>query len=384
MAVYIVTGKLGNGKTLITVGRIRDALAQGCRVATNLDLDLVAMAGPMNRTVEVLRVPDKPTIEDLDALGPAYEGPYDESKFGSLVLDECGTWFNSRNWQDKTRKAVNDWFLHARKLRWHVYLIIQDISILDSQARDALAEYTVFCRRLDNIRLPLIGPLVQAVFGIRLKLPRIHRAKVVYGSTTQDMVSDVWTYRGNDMFTYYQTDQVFLHNYPHGLYSMLTPWHIKGRHMVPRNWKFYMRMTKIYWKRFRSPIALASGAMLGVSMASAAVLGYSQAQYSAKMTELQSLVDQLTVDDQPVTDSADKFAHLDQAEIASYLSIGGHREILISVPDDDGKLTDYDEKQLRREGVQVTAFGRCDIKLTYKGQSYLPRCRSAYAQVTNE
>ena len=44
MAVYVVTGKLGNGKTLITVGRIRDALAQGCRVATNLDLDLVAMA----------------------------------------------------------------------------------------------------------------------------------------------------------------------------------------------------------------------------------------------------------------------------------------------------------------------------------------------------
>ena len=384
MSVYIVTGKLGNGKTLITVGRIRDALAQGCRVATNLDLDLVAMAGPKNRTVEVLRVPDKPTVDDLNALGPAYEGPYDENKFGSLVLDECGTWVNSRNWQDKTRKAVNDWFLHARKLPWHVYLIIQDNSILNSQARDALAEYTVFCRRLDNIRVPLIGPLVQSVFGIRLKLPRIHRAKVVYGSSTQDMVSDVWTYRGNDMFSYYQTDQVFLHDYPHGVYSMLTPWHTCGRYRVARDWRFYMRMTKIYWKRFKSPIALAAGALLGVSMASAAVLGYSQAQYSAKMTELQALVDQLTVNDQPGDEVQDKFSRLDDAEIASYMIIGAHREIIIAVPGDDGRLIEYDEKQLRREGVQVTAFGRCDVKLTYKGKSYLPSCRAAYTALAAE
>lgn len=375
MSVYIVTGKLGNGKTLVSVGRIYDALADGRRVATNLDLDLVAMGGPRNRTMNVLRVPDKPTIDDLNALGQAYDGPYDESKFGCLVLDECGTWFNSRNWQDKSRKAVNDWFLHARKLRWHVYLIIQDISILDSQAREALAEYTVFCRRLDNIRLPLIGPAFQAIFGLRLTLPRIHRAKVVYGTNTQDMTSDVWTYRGNNMFNYYQTDQVFLHDYPHGVFSMLTPWHTKGRYMVPRDWRFYMRMTKIYWKRFRSPIALGAGLMLGVSMAGAAVLGYSQAKYSAKMTELQRLVDELDPKVEQLEDgSYDRFAGIDKAVIDSFYQIGKEKQLVINIADSNGEALSYTDKLLRREGIQITAYGRCDVQLTYKGRDYTATC----------
>jgi len=38
MSVYFVTGKLGNGKTLVTVGRIRDAIRAGCKIATNLDI----------------------------------------------------------------------------------------------------------------------------------------------------------------------------------------------------------------------------------------------------------------------------------------------------------------------------------------------------------
>ena len=40
MAVYVVTGKLGSGKTLVSVSRIQERLAKGCPVATNLDLKL--------------------------------------------------------------------------------------------------------------------------------------------------------------------------------------------------------------------------------------------------------------------------------------------------------------------------------------------------------
>lgn len=265
MAVYIVTGKLGNGKTLVTVGRIKEALESGCRVATNLDLNLVNMFHRNARNLEVVRVPDKPTVEDLEKIGKGYEGRYDESKFGLLVLDECGTWFNSRNWQDKDRKRVNDWFLHARKLRWHVYLIIQDINLLDSQARAALAEFTVYCRRLDNVRVPLIGGFIKAVTGYRLTLPRIHRAKVCYAS--DDIISDVWHYRGNSLFSCYRTDQLFLADYPHAPHCVLTPWHTHGRHSVPMNWRNIMRLTRIYWKRFKSPVAMATGALLGAVLA---------------------------------------------------------------------------------------------------------------------
>ena len=261
MSVYIVTGKLGNGKTLVTVGRIRDAIRAGCKIATNLDIDLLAMFHKQAKNINLMRIPDKPNIHDLNAIGKGYEGSdYDESKFGILVLDECGTWFNSRNWQDKTRKDVNDWFLHARKLGWHVYIIIQDITMLDSQARDAIGELIVTCKRLDKIRVPFFAPLVKIFTGINLTMPRIHRAKVTYAD---GLISDVWVYRGNDLFNCYDTRQSFIQDYPHGTYCLLTPWHTKGRFSVVMNLRNKMRITKIYWKRFASPVALGTGLLIG-------------------------------------------------------------------------------------------------------------------------
>lgn len=260
MSVYIVTGKLGNGKTLVSVGRIRDAIRAGCRIATNLDIDLKAMFHKQARNINLMRIPDKPNIDDLNAIGKGYEGDYDENKFGILVLDECGTWFNSRNWQDKTRAEVNNWFLHARKLGWHVYIIIQDISMLDSQARDAIGELLVTCKRLDKLRVPGIGGLIKMFTGWNPTMPRIHRAKVTYAD---GLISDVWVYRGNDLFKSYDTRQSFIQNYPHGTHSVLTPWHTHGRFAVEMNWRNQMRITKIYWKRFASPVALTTGLLLG-------------------------------------------------------------------------------------------------------------------------
>lgn len=267
MAVYIVTGKLGNGKTLVSVGRIKDKIEAGCMVATNLDLDLVAMLGRNRKNVHVVRVPDKPTADDLYALGNG-NPTYDEEKNGLLVLDECGTWFNSRNWQDKSRQAVNDWFLHARKLGWDVLLIVQDINLIDSQARLAIAEHTVFCRRLDRMHVPFFGTLVKilSLGQVTLRLPRIHVGKVVYGISEMDILSDRWVYRGTDLFSCYDTKQAFLSDYQHGLYSMLSPWHVSGRYAVPRDGRFYMRMTKIYWRRFKSPFAGLCGLVAGIAV----------------------------------------------------------------------------------------------------------------------
>ena len=261
MSVYIVTGKLGNGKSLVTVARIRDYIVRGSRIATNLDINLVNMFGKQGRKVDLIRVPDKPTIFDLELLGEGYTGDYDESNFGALVLDECGTWFNSRNWQDKDRKAVNDWFLHTRKLGWDVFLIIQDISILDSQARDAIAELLVTCRRLDKIRIPFVSPLIKTLTGFNPTLPKIHRAKVTYAD---GLINDIWHYRGSDLYDCYNTKQKFSPFYPHGTHCILSPWHTHGRYAVPMTWKNIMRITKIHWKRFKSPVALATGLLLGI------------------------------------------------------------------------------------------------------------------------
>src|ERR1700693_4668196 len=102
MSIYVVTGKLGNGKTLLAVSRIQAALREGRRVATNLDLTLEEMLPARNKTARAIRVPDKPTVGDLVALGQG-ANVLDESRYGLLVLDELGAWLNARQWNDKGR-----------------------------------------------------------------------------------------------------------------------------------------------------------------------------------------------------------------------------------------------------------------------------------------
>lgn len=270
MAVFIITGKLGGGKTLVSVQRIYDYLAKGRIVATNLDLRLHNLISPFNRTARVIRVPDKPTVDDLHAIGCGNES-YDEELNGLLVLDECGTWFNSRSWNDKQRQPVNDWFLHARKLGWDVLLIIQDVENLDSQARRSIAEHTVFCKRTDRLAIPGLSTLFKLLTGYRLKLPKAHVARVVYGISPTDLLVDRWATRGVRLYQAYDTRQQFFTDYPYGAHSLLPPWHTHGRYMAARNWRFYMRVTRIFWKRFRSPLALGTGMLIGSSMAVAAV-----------------------------------------------------------------------------------------------------------------
>jgi hypothetical protein len=272
---YIYTGKLGGGKSLCAVGRIKEHLQKGLKVATNLDLKLHKMFPAKTRAINVIRVPDKPSVTDLNVLGVG-NSTYDEELNGLLVLDECGTWFNSRNWNDKGRKDVNDWFLHARKLGWTVILIIQDISILDSQARATLAEHTAFCRRTDRVQVPFIGTLFKAISGYRLALPKLHTARVVYGTSEKDLLADRHTYTGKSLYPCYDTKQLFLEDYAHGVHSVLTPWHLKGRYSVKHNKEFYMRITKIYFKRLRSPAAMTLGSIVGVCATLFFFTSYSQ------------------------------------------------------------------------------------------------------------
>lgn len=387
MSVYCVTGKLGNGKTLVCVGRIRDALRKGLRVATNLDINLRAMTHKQTRNIDLVRIPDKPKLEDLDAIGRGYEGDYDEEKFGLLVLDECGTWFNSRNWQDKDRRAVNDWFLHARKLGWHVYIIIQDISILDAQARDAIAELLVTCRRLDKLRIPFIAPIFKALTGINLTFPRIHRAKVTYAD---GLLSDVWTYRGNDLFACYDTRQAFLQSYPHGTYSLLTPWHTHGRYSVPMTKENIMRITKIYWRRFKSPVSMACGLLLGISLAM--LMHTEQIERNIVKYNLQKSIE-LQRDNPlkpssapaaplptPSPNDADKKLLTPEQKVSSFLAnlkiIGSYnlndlKLYTFSTGDSGAYLTSND---VRGMGFAIKPMSDCMAEITFDNSKTLVRC----------
>lgn len=321
MAFYFVTGKLGNGKSLVSVSRIQEKIRAGCRVATNIDLNLISMFGPVARNINVIRVPDKPTVYDLQAIGNGND-TYDESKNGLLVLDECGTWFNARNWQDKSRAAVNDWFLHARKLGWDVILIVQNLSIVDSQARESLSEHVAYCRRMDNFQIPIIGGLFKAVTGSRLSLPRMHVARVVYGSQQTDPLADRWVYRGTDLYSAYDTKQAFLADYPHGPHCLLTPWHLTRHYRAKRDMRYCMRLTKIYWKKLRAPIGVTMGVVFGV-LISFFMTVYANDRFYREYQELQRTIQKLEqvggVEPLPVTDvSAEHLNQFDGWRIVGY------------------------------------------------------------------
>lgn len=385
MAVYVVTGKLGNGKSLVCVGRIKEYLFKHSRIATNLDLNLKSMFGKNAKNINLIRIPDKPTLFDLEVIGEGYQGEYNEEKFGALVLDECGTWFNSRNWQDKDRKAVNDWFLHARKLGWDVFLIIQDISILDSQAREAIAELLVTCRRLDKIRVPFIAPLIKTLTGFNVSFPRIHRARVTY---SDGLLSDVWTYRGNDLFDCYDTRQKFSSSYPHGTHSILTPWHTHGRFAVPMNWKNIMRLTKIHWKRFKSPVALVTGLLLGLCLGvfhNAEQIQRNIVRYELMKkaeTENQQPVKPVPQNStEPVKDAPAKNAAPDtQTRLSAFLS---NVRILSSYNINDLRLYTFSSgepnkyltsSELSGMGFAIKPLSDCMAELTYNETKTLVRC----------
>lgn len=229
MADYIVQGKKGNGKSLICVSRIRDALLERNIVATNLNLYLEHMLPPSCRDVLVYRLPDKPTADDLKMIGRGLpKGQVDEGRYGSIFLDECATILNARTFNDKGRAEFLDYYVHSRKLGWHTYFICQNMIQIDKQVRESLADLIVTCRRLDRVRIPLIGMLSKTFLGFELRPPKAHMATVKYGIGTESMLSDRWIYTGTDLYKAYDTEQVFKDDYDSGVYCYLSPWHLSA------------------------------------------------------------------------------------------------------------------------------------------------------------
>lgn len=230
MAFFIIQGKLGSGKSLVAVSRIKDHLFKGLKVATNLDLFVENLLPPHVKKIDLIRLPDLPSIEDLHSLGKGSDTFADEDKFGLIVIDEGSGNFNSREWADKGRQAMIDWLKHARKLRWHVYIIVQSATMLDKQIRDAFGEHLVTCKRMDRLAIPLVTSLSK-LLGFEVRPPKIHLGVVRYGMGINDPVVDRWFYRGRALFSAYDTEQVFSKESSPSLYSFLPPYTVKGHFM---------------------------------------------------------------------------------------------------------------------------------------------------------
>lgn len=221
MANYAIEGKLGGGKTKFAVWRAQAALLDGRRVASNVDIDIPAIS-PRKR-VTYIRLPDKPTALDLAACGHGNPASYDEDRNGVMLLDELGTWLNSRSFQDKGRAELLDWLIHARKHGWDVYFIVQNAVMIDKQVREALITYQCKCMQLSKVKIPLIGGILGQLNPKLGYLPRMHSVAARFQDSPL-IVAERWLYRGDDLHACYDTRQVFRSDYPHGAHSVLPPW----------------------------------------------------------------------------------------------------------------------------------------------------------------
>lgn len=384
MAVYVVTGKLGGGKSLACIDRINTAISQGRRVATNLDLriDKLPSCTRHTKSAQILRVPDKPTHSDLDAIGYGIAGVtndsealarYDESKFGLLVLDECGTWFNSRDWQESGRRELINLLLHIRKRLWDVYLIIQDISMLDKQARKSLAEHVVYCRRTDRMNIPIFGALFKTFTGERLPVPKWHIAHVKYGDQQHSLTVDRWMYNGSSLYDAYDTTQVFSDDYSDGVYTLLPPWYHYRRTFTQWNLKNIMRLTHIYLRKY-SLISLSSAFFTMGALFAFIFLPHSNTETIDQTINSEQIA--ITPDSSPIIAASQKsqnrptvydFKILSSAE---YVTENG---IIAEYTFSDGQR-EYDSNQLRGYGYKVEPLNSCTVRLTLNDDITTVRC----------
>jgi len=375
---FIITGKLGAGKSLCAMGKIREALVEGRKVATNLDINLSKLVGKKSKECVVYRVPDHPTLESLQGIGQGYEGEYDEEKTGIILLDECGTWLNSRDWQDKQRRPMLDYLLHIRKHRWQIYLLVQDISIIDKQFRKILGEHVVYCRRFDRMKVPFVGFWYSLITGKKLSLLQLHVGVVKYGDLPSSMTVDSWLFRGKDLYNTYDTEQMFSEDSSAAIYQLVPPYFLHRNSLAKRNLRFYMRMTKIVARKYSRVFAfLAGGALLtAINIADrhyfkGDVLGVVQSASKAEAKVADSSTDSVYVDPGKVT-----------IEVFNGLQITAFfngRKPSYFFKDASGNT--YNTRDITDRGFAIRGKGRCKAVLLKDKKELTVYCNSVYKDV---
>lgn len=204
MADYLVSGK----KALEKAPFVLVLFVMRCwleKVSTNLDIKVDRLV-PFRINL-LIRLPDRPSYEDMLVIGQGQSGVEEENN-GVIVLDECSSFLNSRSWNDKGRQAFLDWIIHSRKYGWDTYFIAQQEQ-LDKQLRTTQLEYHIAVKNTAKWPIPFVTPLVMTFTGIRLTLPKMHLGIIKQGMDRDSLLIGRKWLRGVMFSDAYDTQQIF-------------------------------------------------------------------------------------------------------------------------------------------------------------------------------
>ena len=160
VAIYLYSGTPGSGKSLRATYKIIQWLRKGKNVIANFPIDMDYFKGK-----KVGNFTYKPNDElTVDYLVQYAQKHHKRSTKAQtlVVIDECGSIFNCRQWENKDRqKWINFMGLH-RHFNYDVVLISQSDRLIDRQIR-AFIETEYKHRALKNYKL--FGQILSLVFG---------------------------------------------------------------------------------------------------------------------------------------------------------------------------------------------------------------------------
>lgn len=264
--VFIV-GSLGGGKTMGAVRLAQQFLDQGRPIATNIDLHMPHMRPMSDKSSNIIRLPDYPKLDDFYAAGYGSETPKNRNTHGLLLLDECGTWLNSRDAMDKSVKRDRldtiKLFLDIRKRGWVVAFIVQDEELVDKQIRTVMMQFRIEMKNTEHMPIPVFGMIAKLFTGKVLTLPKRHLGIVRYVPNKLQMV-DWWWFEGKPFYKMYDTEQEFDPHYDQPTYSVLTNW-VRGGRYLPESKSIDERFVSMF-KSYSREFLLTVGILFGVGV----------------------------------------------------------------------------------------------------------------------
>lgn len=151
--IYVVSGKLGGGKSLYCAYIAALHMSKGYIVASNCHYDLEKMSFLVGRHISPCQLMSIGLLENPSEIPMGDPRGQNGQRKVMVIIDEALNWFSSNGTGLDSRKQVwGEWLRQSDKMGQDVYLIAQHLPLLAKWIRD-LAHTLIFCQDLRHNKL---------------------------------------------------------------------------------------------------------------------------------------------------------------------------------------------------------------------------------------